>query len=635
MKLLILKRAGAMNRFLSSGIVKYGALLLVIVSFFTWLSFSEAVINPQVPPNITVYAPGNLNVPLLTNATAYPYYQGQTLKLDLDINSVLAASSLLPSVVETVYGDLSAVGGPSQFPLAFRQDGLYNLEYPLINLTQTGNFTIPFQGTLSGGGIINLGSFEVYANKQTPVTLTGPEGTKSLKVLPEFNNIENFTAVPGVSFEVPGRGKISLLSPVNLLTGGFMDNLNKLNSGLLLHTPNLVGLNSQLLPGLNVPAKLEIYGVRLAEGIEKPGIIQLDDSGNSVVFPGTPGYHLNPDTLTYDRASGTVSLAVYGFSGYAIDPGLHVNTESRLIEGNSVTIEGYVQDLSTQVAVYVYQENNLAGKPAIDPVTGHFTLELTNLVDGLNPVWVKADNGAVTTTWDAKPASAAIEPLQILVDTNGILEEGISTKDTDIVVETPVSMGVTGRDISTFNQAKTEFYGQAPVGYRATVYYNSQPLATGKAGADGVFLMPTLNLAALPEGNLTFTIKGFNPKGYEGAPVFLTINKDTRPPTDQPLVLDPATDYTTPDPQPTFSGTLPLNTAGDVADVRIYNGSALISVGAVNLAEKTWFVRPALPLTPGDYDFYLILTDRSGNESSATPLPTVHILQPQVRVPAP
>lgn len=614
--------------------LQFLATCIVLVLTFTWFGFSEAIINSPTTPNITVYEPGNLNEPVSGIAAAYPYYQGQILKLDLDINPVLADSLLLPSVVESVYGDLSAVGGPNQFPLSSKREGLYNLEYPLTNLTQTGNFRISFQGVLSGGGVINLGNFEVYANKLTPTTLIGPEGTQGLKVLPDFSTITNFTAVSGVVFEVPERGKISLLAPVNFLTGGFMDNLDNLNSGLLLHTPNRAGLNSQLLPGLNVPAMVELYGVRLIEGITKPGIIQLDDGGTPIP-PGSPGYHLNSDSVTYNQATGTVNFAVYGFSSYAIDPGLHVTAESHLIETNRVTIEGYVEDLSSQVSVYVYHETNLAGNPAIDPVTGHFSFEVSDLVDGINPIWVKANNGGVTTTWDAKPKSTAIEPLQILVDTNGIIEEGLSTKDTDIVVEVPVSFGVTRGRISSFNQNMVGFYGHAPAEYRVTVYHQSQPLATSKSNAftREVYEMPPINLSGLPEGINNFTIKAFDTKGYESAPINFSINKDTRPPTDQLLILDPENNFTTADAQPTFSGTLPANTTDDVADVRIYSGSTLISVGAVDLDKKTWFARPALPLILGSYEFYLVLTDQAGNESSATPLPTINILQPKVRTP--
>ncbi|MFZ3173064.1 MAG: Ig-like domain-containing protein [Carboxydocellales bacterium] len=610
------------------------ALALVLVLTFTWFGFSEAIINPQTTPNITVYEPGNLNEPVSGIAAAYPYYQGQVVKLDLDINPVLAAHLLLPSVVEAVYGDFSAVGGPNQFPLSSTQEGLYNLEYQLTNLTQTGNFRLSFQGVISGGGDIDLGNFEIYANKVAPTTLTGPEGTLGLKVLPDFSAITNFTAVPGVVFEVYERGKISLLAPVNFLTGGFMDTLDNLNSGLLLHAPNRAGLNSQLLSGLNVPAMVELYGVKLVEGIAKPGIIQLDDDG-SLVPPGSSAYHLNSASVTYNQTAGTVNFVINGFSSYAIDPGLQVTTESHLIETKGVTIEGYVEDLSSQVAVYVYQETNLAGNADIDPVTGHFSFEVSDLVDGINPIWVKANNGGVTTTWDAKPKSTAIDPLQILVDTNGIIEEGLSTKDTDIVVEAPLSFGVTRGRINSFNQNMVEFYGHAPAEYRVTVYHQSQPLATSKSYlfTREVYEMPPINLSVLPEGINDFEFKAFDTKGYESDPINFSINKDTRPPTDQPLILDPENNFTTADAQPTFSGTLPANTTDDVADVRIYSGSTLISVGAVYLDEKTWFVRPALPLIPGSYEFYLVLTDQAGNESSATPLPAINILQPKVRTP--
>lgn len=157
---------------------------------------------------------------------------------------------------------------------------------------------------------------------------------------------DDLKAVRNFTLHVPDVAKIVYNETLDLSNEDTIKKLNKLDQYVFLDHPGEVSIATDLIPELDKPATITLYGLSFVSlgNDYQPTIVKDDqDAGDAV----------KNVTLT---GSAAISFDVESFSTYAVRPTLKFDQTDYEVNETNHEIKGMVDDLNSEVTIYLNDE---------------------------------------------------------------------------------------------------------------------------------------------------------------------------------------------------------------------------------------------------------------------------------------
>ena len=274
--------------------------------------------------------------------------------------------------------------------------GLQAGEYTIkINLTEGSNYELTSGEIATKNKTVQAGEqVEVYfgvkpKQKETVNQKEDNEQTIEIKLPTRFylptsttTKLQGYTkdqlkSIQNFTLHVPDIAKIVFNTSIDLSMNETVTRLNKLDQYVFMDHPGEVSIATDLMPELNKPATVTLYGLNFVSlGSDYTPAIMKDDA--------EAGKNVENIILT---GSSAVSFDVTEFSTYSIRPTLKFEELEYDVDQPEHEIEGMIDDLDSEIIVYLNDEKLTQAVSISDD--GSFTVPV-ELQEGENIVQVIA-----------------------------------------------------------------------------------------------------------------------------------------------------------------------------------------------------------------------------------------------------
>jgi len=196
---------------------------------------------------------------------------------------------------------------------------------------------------------------------------------------------EQLASIKNFTLHIPDFAKIVFTQSVDLSSKEAIGRLKGLDQYVFLDQKGEVAIASDLMPELNKPATITLYGLNfesLGTGYS-PVILKDDNEANSSEVTNV--------TLT---GANTITFDVKGFSAYAVRPTLTFEETELETDQEEFTLEGKIDDLDSEFTVFLNDKRQDSDVTINDDGTFSLTLKLKK---GENTVQVSATGASEQT----------------------------------------------------------------------------------------------------------------------------------------------------------------------------------------------------------------------------------------------